>query len=276
MSARAEADTVSSSVRDGIAWVKFNRPEKRNCMSPKLNRQMLRVINELEFRDDVGVLVLTGEGEAWSAGMDLKEFFHDLKENPKEYNRILRLATEWRSRTLRYFPKPTIAMVNGFCFGGAFSIVESCDLAFAADEAKFGLSEINFKGFPGGSVSKSLANLFRPRDALFYAMTGRSFGGAEAERIGFINKAFPLTELERETMAIAAEIAGKDPTALQMTKDAYRHSLEMPLDSALNFIVAKEAEMTMMQGDAWRREGIGDFVAGDYKPGLGGHEKVRR
>ena len=74
-------------------------------------------------------------------------------------------------------------MINGYCFGGAFSIVESCDLAFAAHEAKMGLSEINFKGFPGGSVSKSLANLFRPRDALFYAMTWpavwRRRGGAD-------------------------------------------------------------------------------------------------
>src|SRR6266481_2832662 len=77
MSERAEADTVAVRVSEGIAWVKFNRPEKRNCMSPKLNRQMLRVINELEFRDDVGVLVLTGEGAAWSAGMDLKEYFRD-------------------------------------------------------------------------------------------------------------------------------------------------------------------------------------------------------
>src|SRR5579871_6813623 len=74
---RAESDTVAYTVRERIAWVKFNRPEKRNCMSPKLNRQMLRVLDELEFRDDVGVLVLTGEGTAWSAGMDLKEYFRE-------------------------------------------------------------------------------------------------------------------------------------------------------------------------------------------------------
>ena len=74
---RAEEDTVAFTVADGIAWVSFNRPEKRNCMSPKLNRQMKAVLEELEFRDDVSVLVLTGEGEAWSAGMDLKEYFRE-------------------------------------------------------------------------------------------------------------------------------------------------------------------------------------------------------
>ncbi len=94
-------------------------------------------------------MVITGAGNAFCAGMDLKEVFHDLKvQNPKEFDRIYRMATDWRGRTLRYYPKPTIAMVNGFCFGGAFSIVEGCDLAIAADEAVFGLSEINFRLFP--------------------------------------------------------------------------------------------------------------------------------
>jgi len=271
-----DTETVQVAISDGIASVLFNRPKKKNAMNPQLHEDITRVLEWLRYEDAARVIVISGAGDAFCAGMDLKEFFHDLKDKPKEYNRILRLATEWRSRTLRYYPKPTIAMVNGFCFGGAFSIVESCDLAFAAKEAKFGLSEINFKGFPGGSVSKSLANLFRPRDALFYAMTGRTFDGAEAERIGFVNKAFALADLQAETMKIAGEIASKDPVALQMTKDAYRHSLDMPLDAALNFSVAKEAEMTMQQGDAWRREGIGDFVAGQYKPGLGANPKDRR
>src|SRR5437868_9397977 len=122
MSARAEAeaDTVSSNVRDGIALVKFNRPEKRNCMSPKLNRQMLRVIEDLEFRKDVGVLVLTGEGEAWSAGMDLKEYFRDSEGlGLKGVRESQRGAYAWWER-LRWYQKVTIAMVNGWCFGGAY------------------------------------------------------------------------------------------------------------------------------------------------------------
>lgn len=271
-----DTKTIKVEIADGVAKVILNRPNKKNAMNPQLHEDMTAVLEKLRYEDSARVLVITGAGDAFCAGMDLKEFFHELRDKPKEYNRILRLATEWRSRTIRYFPKPTIAMINGYCFGGAFAIVESCDLAFAGNEVKMGLSEINFKGFPGGSVSKALANLFRPRDALFYAMTGRQFGGEEAARIGFVNMSFPLAELEAKTMEIAKEIAGKDPVALQMTKDAYRNSLEMPLDAALNYIVAKEAEMTMMQGDAWRREGIGDFVGGEYKPGMGGHEKVKR
>ena len=199
---------------------------------------------------------------------NLKEFFTDLRDQPIEFDRILRIATEWRGRTLRFFPKPTIAMVNGYCFGGAFAIVEGCDLAIAANEATFGLSEINFKHFPGGAVSKSMANLMRPRDALWFGMLGRPFDGKTAERIGLINLSVPLEKLREETMAVARELASKDPWALKATKDAYRHSLEMPWESAMNYSTAKEVELAVRQNDIMRVEGIGDFLAGKYRPGL--------
>ena len=99
---RSEADTVAFTVADRVAWVKFNRPEKRNCMSPKLNRQMMRVLHELEFRDDVGVLVLSGEGSAWSAGMDLKEYFREMDKAPEAFQeKIRRDASTWQWKLLR-------------------------------------------------------------------------------------------------------------------------------------------------------------------------------
>src|SRR4051812_20578045 len=114
---RTEAETVAVDVREGVAWVRFNRPEKRNAMSPKLNRQMMRVLEELEYRDDVGVLVLSGEGPAFTAGMDLKEYF---RENEAKGLGAVRGAQResygWWKR-LRWYQKPTIAMVNGWCFG---------------------------------------------------------------------------------------------------------------------------------------------------------------
>src|SRR2546430_8058474 len=152
MSERAEADTVAVDIQDGIAWVRFNRPEKRNCMSPKLNRQMLRILNELEFRDDVGVLVLTGEGTAWSAGMDLKEYCRESEAQGLEGVRhSQREAYAWWER-LRWYQKVTIAMVNGWCFGGAYGPLFACDLAFCSEDAQFGLSEINWGILPGGGA----------------------------------------------------------------------------------------------------------------------------
>ena len=263
-------ETLRIEIKDRIAKVILNRPEKKNAMNPQLHRDMTAALEELRYEDTAAVLVITGAGNSFCAGMDLKEVFHDLKvKQPKEFDRVYRMATDWRGRTLRYYPKPTIAMINGFCFGGAFSIVEGCDLAVAADEATFGLSEINFRLFPGGSVSKSLANLMRPRDALLYGLSGRTFDGKRAEQMGFVNFSVPLAQLEAETMALAREIAGKDTAALKATKDGYRFSLEMTWEASMNYTFAKENEVFVAQKGGWIEQGIGDFLEGKTKPGRG-------
>lgn len=268
-------ETLKVDVVDHVAKITLNRPDKKNAMNPTLHVEMVALLEELRDDDDVNVLVITGAGNSFCAGMDLKEFFHDLKvANPKEFRRVFQMASEWRGRTLRQYPKPTIAMVNGYCFGGAFSIVEGCDLAVAAEEATFGLSEINFRAFPGGPVSKSLANILHPRDALLYALTGRTFDGRKAAEIKFVNFAVPLVELERETMALAKEIAAKDPSALRASKDAYRFALEMTWDASISYTAAKEDENYMAQNGGWIENGVGDFVEGKYKPGLQGNEEV--
>jgi trans-feruloyl-CoA hydratase/vanillin synthase len=260
----------------GIAVVTLNRPDKMNAMNPQLHEDMIDVLEQLRYDDEARVLVFTGAGDAFCAGMDLKEVFYDLKDKPAAYDRVIRLATEWRGRTLRYYPKPTIAMVNGYCFGGAFSIVEACDIAVAADEAMFGLSEINFRGFPGGSVSKSLANMLHGRDALFYAMTGRRFGGQLAAQMNLVNFSFPLVRLREETMMIAREIASKDPHSLRATKDAYRFALEMTWEASMSYTGAKEVELQVAQEIGWKDGGVADFVKGNSKPGLEGNDAVAR
>ena len=272
----SEANTIKVEIENGIATVTLNRPQKRNAMSPALHIEMAAALEKLRYDKSAKVLVITGAGESFCAGMDLKQFFVELKDNQPEFDRIFRIATEWRYRTLRQFPKPVITMINGYCFGGAFSIVEGSDLAFASKEATFGLSEINFKHYPGGSVSKSLANLLRPRDALFYGMTGRPFKGDEAARIGFINYAVPLADLKQEVMGIARELAEKDADALAATKDGYRFSLEMSSDAAMNYAAAKSDQLTLRQNDSWRSDGIGDFLDGKYQPGLGAHGSPKK
>lgn len=268
-------ETLIVEKKDKICTITLNRPSKKNAMSPRLHEDMTKALDALRYDDEAAVIVITGAGETFCAGMDLKEFFTDLKAKPAEYDRIWRMAVEWRTRTLSYYPKPTIAMINGYCFGGAFSIVEGCDLAIAAEDAKFGLSEINFKLFPGGSVSKSLANLLRPRDALWYGLLGRPFDGKVAADIGFINLAVPSARLKEETMQVARELAAKDPWALKATKEGYRLSKEMSWEAAMSYSSAKEMELVLRQGDAWREEGIGDFLKGKYRPGLEAHGQAK-
>ncbi|MEK6600926.1 MAG: p-hydroxycinnamoyl CoA hydratase/lyase, partial [Candidatus Binatota bacterium] len=172
--------TVKVEREGGITWVILNRPEKRNAMNPQLHYDMLDAITELETDKETRVMILTGAGESWCAGQDLREYFRALDNNPAERRKASWASQEWRWRRLFTFPKPTIAMVNGYCFGGAFTPLIACDFAIAAEEAVFGLSEINWGIFPGGLVSRVLVDAMCYRDAMYYIMTGDPFDGKRA------------------------------------------------------------------------------------------------
>ena len=273
---RAEEDTVSFTVCDRIARVCFNRPEKRNCMSPKLNRQMLRVLNELEFRDDVGVLVLTGEGSAWSAGMDLKEYFRETEALGLPGTRkAQREAYAWWER-LRWYQKPTIAMVNGWCFGGGYGPLFACDLAFAAEEAQFGLSEINWGILPGGGATKVAVELLSFRNAMYHAMMGENVDGRKAAEWGLVNEAVPLAGLEARVMEVANVLLQKNPVALKATKDAVRRVGVLSYDDAEDYLIRVQEAANSYDNDG-RKEGIRQFIdEKSYKPGLAAYDKDRK
>ena len=272
MSERAEQDTVAFTVEDGIAWVSFNRPEKRNCMSPKLNRQMQRVLEELEFRDDVRVLVLAGEGTAWSAGMDLKEYF---RENEAKGLGAIRAAQReaygWWER-LRWYEKPTIAMINGWCFGGAYGPLFGCDLAVAAEDAQFGLSEINWGILPGGGASKIIVELTGFRNAMYHAMMGENIDGKKASEWGLVNEAVPADQLKARVTRIAEVLKGKNPTALRATKWAIRRVREMTYDNSMDYLVRTQEAANSFDSEG-RKEATRQFIdEKSFKPGLGAYD----
>lgn len=270
MSDRAEEDTVAFTVENGIAWVKFNRPEKRNCMSPKLNRQMKRVIEELEFRDDVGVLVLTGEGDAWSAGMDLKEYFRETEaEGLGKIRQAQREAYSWWDR-LRWYEKPTIAMVNGWCFGGGYGPLFACDIAIAAEDAQFGLSEINWGILPGGGASKVVADLMPLRKAVYHAMMGENLSGKQAEAQGLVTEAVPADQLKARVVEVANALLKKDRAALRATKWAVRRMTEMTYANAEDYLIRAQEALHSYGGVEARKEATRQFLdEKSFKPGLG-------
>src|SRR5688500_16444321 len=131
-------ENVLVEFEEGIAWITLNRPHKRNAMSPALNREMVEILDALETDERCGVVVITGAGESFTAGMDLKEYFRDVDHlHPNVVAKVREEAMIWQWRKLKYYPKPTIAMVNGWCFGGGFTPMISCDLAIAAEDAIF-------------------------------------------------------------------------------------------------------------------------------------------
>ncbi|WCE05560.1 p-hydroxycinnamoyl CoA hydratase/lyase [Pseudoxanthomonas sp. JBR18] len=275
MSSNPEHDTVAYAVEDGVAWVKFNRPQKRNAMSPALNRRMMAVLDELEFRDDVAVLVLTGEGSAWTAGMDLQEYFRDTEADGLAGTRKAQRESYGWWRRLRWYQKPTIAMVNGWCFGGGYGPLFACDLAFAAEEAKFGLSEINWGILPGGGASKVAAELLSFRRAMYHAMLGEPIDGRTAADWGLVNEALPAAALRTRVNEVAQALRKKNPVALKATKDAVRRVREMTYDNAEDFLVrAQEAANSYDEG---RKEGLKQFLdEKSYKPGLGAYDLTKQ
>jgi trans-feruloyl-CoA hydratase/vanillin synthase len=250
--------------------VKFNRPEKRNCMSPRLNRQMKRVIEELEFRDDVGVLVLTGEGDAWSAGMDLKEYFRETEAKGLGGVRAAqREAYSWWDR-LRWYEKPTIAMVNGWCFGGGYGPLFACDIAIAADDAQFGLSEINWGILPGGGASKVVADLMPLRKAVYHAMMGENLSGKQAEAQGLVTEAVPADQLKARVVEVAEALLKKDRAALRATKWAVRRMTEMTYENAEDYLIRAQEALHSYGGVEARKEATRQFLdEKSFKPGLG-------
>lgn len=263
-------ETIEVTKEDGITWITLNRPEKRNAMSPQLHREMDDVLDELALDPDTKVLVLTGAGEAFCAGQDLELFFRAGGKDPALAYRSRRASNEWRWQKLSTFPKPTIAMINGYCFGGAFTQVCACDFAIAADEATFGLSEVNWGILPGGIVSWNVAQVLCFRDALYYAMTGDTFDGKTAREIGFVNRSVPKAKLRDETAAFARKLMEKSPAAMRYTKEAIRAVRFMNEPQAKDYLAAKSDALRFNDREKGREEGMKQFLdEKSYRPGFG-------
>ncbi|MES2350708.1 MAG: p-hydroxycinnamoyl CoA hydratase/lyase [Pseudomonadota bacterium] len=262
--------TVKVDVTGGIAWVTLNRPEKRNAMSPTLNREMIDVLETLELDPEAEVLVLTGAGDSWTAGMDLKEYFRENDGKPEIFQEKLRRdCSQWQWKLLRMYSKPTIAMVNGWCFGGAFSPLVACDLAISADEAVYGLSEINWGIPPGNLVSKAVADTMGHRQALHYIMTGDTFTGKEAAAMGLVNKSVPLAQLRETTIELAEKLLAKSPTVLRIAKNGFKRCRELSWEQNEDYLYAKVDQSNYRDPEKGRAQGLKQFLDDKtIKPGL--------
>lgn len=274
MTEEVEQDTVAYEVEDGIAWVWFSRPEKRNSMSRKLNRQMMRVLDELEFRDDVGVLVLAGKGDAWSAGMDLQEYFREPEAEGFEAIRRSQMESYGWFARLRNFEKVTIAMVHGWCFGGAYAPLYACDLAFCAADATFGLSEVNWGILPGGGASKVVVDLMPLRDAMYHALMGENLTGEQAAQVRLVNESLPPDQLEARVREVATTLLDKNWSTLKATKRAIRATRLMEYDTALDYQVRAQEALMYIDDTRGRQEAMRQFLDDkSFKPGLSSYRK---
>lgn len=239
-------------------------------MSPQLHMDMVEALDWAEMDDQTKVVVITGAGGYFCAGQDLKLYFRATENDPKARVRARRASRTWRWDRLSSFPKPTIAMVHGYCFGGGFTPVIACDFAYAADDAVFGLSEVNWGIIPGRLVAWAVTEVMNYRDALYYSVTGDQFSGKEAAAMKFVNRSYPVEKLREETMALARKLEAKSPAAVRYTKEAIRSVRGMRKDQALDFLDAKGDALKLTDPEGGQQKAMKQFLdEKSFKPGLG-------
>ena len=255
---------------NGISWVLLNRPEKRNAMSPQLHAEMDETLRELETDPETRCVVIAGNGGYFSAGQDLKEFFRANEKNPRGRKAAIEAANRWRWERLYKYDKPTIAMIEGYCVGGAFMQLCAVDFAVTADDTVFSLSEVNWGILPGALVSKVVSDTILPRHALYYACLGDAFDGKEAERIGLVNFSVPKKQLVKKTIELAEKLMAKSPAVLRATKHAVRQVRTMDFDQSYDYLAAKGQAIKVGDDEDSYNTGLNQFLEEkSYKPTFG-------
>ncbi|MDX1577363.1 MAG: enoyl-CoA hydratase-related protein [Gemmatimonadota bacterium] len=214
-----------------IAKMTVNRPDKLNALNGEVRCAIFGALDDLEQDDDVRVVILTGAGEkAFIAGADINEF---KDARPVEQYRSMQSGNIYRA--MEDFPKPVIAMINGFCLGGGCELAMACDMRIASTAARLGQPEINLGLIPGGGGSQRLPRLVGEGWAMRLIMSAEFLSGEEAARIGLVEEAVEPDVLETRTMELASNIGSRSPMALQAAKETILAARRMPLDEGLKF-----------------------------------------
>jgi enoyl-CoA hydratase len=228
----AADDRVLYEVRDRVARLTINRPDKLNALDRRTMEAIDRAVQQARDDREVGVLLLTGAGEkAFVAGADINELAAQTPTSGREHA----LAGQYVFDLIENLGKPVIAAVNGYALGGGCELAMACTLRIAADTAQFGLPEITLGLLPGYGGTQRLSRLVGKGKAMELMLTGTPVTADEAARIGLVNRVVPAAELMTEVRAIAARLAGHAPIAMRYILSAINQGLEMPFAEACVF-----------------------------------------
>jgi enoyl-CoA hydratase len=222
-------ETVLLDRRDRVAVITINRPEKRNALNIQTRAEGAAVLDELRADDSVRVVVITGAGDkAFIAGADIGEFAERTAISQREI-----MLERGLFNAVDTFPKPIIAMVNGYCLGGGCEVALACDIRVASETASFGQPEINLGIIPGGGGTQRLTRLVGEGKAMEMILTGEIIDAQTAFNLGLVNHVVPAAQLETKTMEIANRMAEKSPIALRLAKEAIKLASRSNLDEGL-------------------------------------------
>jgi len=240
----------------GVAWVTLNRPDVRNALSRAVNLELTDIALELDQRDSVRAIVLTGAGDkAFCAGADLKERKGVPANEAMPFINAIASAIE----TWGEIRKPTIAMLNGSAFGGGLELALACDLRVIVDGAELGLTEVRLGIMPGAGGTQRLPRLVGEARAKELILLGRRITAARAAEIGLVHQMVARDKLKAAVDGLLAELAGCAPVSLMSAKSAIQRGYGMPLAEAL--AIERECyEVTLFSED--RDEGLAAFAEG--------------
>jgi enoyl-CoA hydratase len=253
MKARMVYQNILLETKDRVSTLTINRPDKRNALNQATRDEILHALDSLQSSADSRVLIVTGAGDkAFIAGADIGEFEGRTALTQREAMKGRRIFDAFEE-----FPKPVIAMINGFCLGGGMELALACDLRFAADNAKLGQPEINLGIIPGGGGTQRLTRLVGEGKSMELILTGDLIDAAQAKTIGLINEVFPAPELQDRVRAVALRIAEKSPIALQMAKEAVKTASRANLREGLD----RETDLFCLTfGSEDKEEGVRAFL----------------
>ncbi|OUM90901.1 MAG: enoyl-CoA hydratase [Bacillus thermozeamaize] len=213
-----------------ITFVKMNRPEKRNALSLAHMEELIDCFKKIGKKPDISVVILSGEGPAFSAGHDLKEM---VGQDIAFYRNLFDVCTELME-TIQSIPQPVIAQVAGIATAAGCQLVATCDLAVASEDAKFATPGVKiglFCSTPMVALSRAVGR----KKAMEMLLTGEPISADLALEIGLINKVVPKEKLAEETLALAEKIAAASPFTIGIGKQAFYRQLEMPQEMAYGY-----------------------------------------
>ncbi len=222
-------ETLLFERRGRVGIITINRPDKRNALNIKTREEGAALLDELRQDDSVGVVVITGAGDkAFIAGADIAEFAGRTAMMQRDV-----MTSRSLFNAIDTFPKPIIAMVNGYCLGGGCELALACDIRIASETASFGQPEINLGIIPGGGGTQRLTRLVGEGKAMEMILTGDIINARTAFEIGLVNQVVPAEQLEAKTLEMANRMAEKSPIALSLAKEAVKLASRSTLDEGL-------------------------------------------
>ncbi len=222
-------ETITVEKHGAVAVLTINRPDKLNALNNSVHAEGVAALDELRKDDSVRVLVITGSGpKSFIAGADISEF-----EGMTPVTQRNQFHEKTLFNTIDAFPKPVIAMINGFCLGGGNELALACDIRICSENARFSQPEINLGIMPGGGGTQRLTRLIGEGRAMEMILSGDMIDAATANKFGLVNHVFPAEELVEKTMEFAGKIAEKAPIALQLSKEAVKFASRSNLDEGL-------------------------------------------